>query len=132
MPVRLNWFDAEETILLFEFEGRWTWEEFYITHAEFNRLLQARDYMVYTIIDLRNSGLYVPPNALTHTRNIADRQQPNAGITVFVSSNRFLQLLFKTGTTIHANFARYFRMVGTLDEAEALIAAEKAAEPTHE
>jgi len=52
MPVSVNWFDVEETILLYTFEGNWTWKEFRETDEPIWDLIANADCRIDIFVDL--------------------------------------------------------------------------------
>ncbi len=132
MAVEFHWEDDEHTILHLRFGGSWTWEEFYPIHQEVEALARERPYTVYTLIDLRDSQGNVPPNALTHLKNIASRRGKNAGLSILVTTNRFIMTLYQSGVGVDEDFAAYFRLVGSIEAAYDVIADAKIAEAGYE
>ncbi|GAB4513621.1 MAG: hypothetical protein OHK0046_14560 [Anaerolineae bacterium] len=127
MAVMLYWDDDEQTILRFDFEANWTWEDYYRVHPQAREMALSKDHTVYKLVDIQRST-NAPPNALTHLRNLADKQEPNAGITIFVTRNRFLRVLYQTGMALKGNFAKYYRVASTIEEAYDMIADAKIVE----
>ncbi len=124
MPVRIHWFDADQTIVYYTFEGKWTWDELYPVYYEAIAMEKAAPHRVDVILDfLRSDG--VPGGALTHLKNISDKQPENIGLSIFVTENRFLNALYSTGAKFYKNIGRYFRLAPSMDEAIRMIAQDR-------
>ena len=97
MPIRVYWVDTEQTILRYDFEGRWTWDEFYPAYYEAIAMENAVSHRVDIILDMRTSHM-IPANALLHMKNFSEKQPPNVGLSVFVTSNAFVIALYNTAS----------------------------------
>src|SRR5690606_11312509 len=93
MPVSARWTDESQTIMLWEFEGKWTWDDYYLIRNETNAQISALDYDVDLIIDMRNSTA-LPQGVFTHGRNAFSASPKNIGQTVFVGLNPVLRSFY--------------------------------------
>ncbi len=121
MSIELLWEDDAKTILRFNFVGSWTWDDYYPLHEKAEQMAAAMPHIVHSMVDLRQNRS-VPTNVITHLTNIANRQASNAGLTVLITNNRFLQMIHNTGAKIDANYARYFQIVSSEEAAYECIA----------
>ncbi len=121
MPVRVYWEDTDQTIVRYDFEGRWTWDELFPAYYQAIAMENAMPHRVDVILDMRKSQM-IPANALLHMKNFSEKQPPNVGLSIFVTSNAFIISLYNTAIKFYAKIAFYFRLVKTLDEAHAMIA----------
>lgn len=124
MAVCAYWVNEEQSIVRYEFSGKWTWEEFYPVYKQAIAMEKSVPHRVDVVVDLRNSEV-VPANALKHIRRIANAQPDNIGLTILVSTNIFILALYKIGCRIDDKVAHYFRVVSTNDEAFRLIDAAR-------
>jgi hypothetical protein len=132
MVIRYYWQDDEKTLIRYELEGSWTWDEMYQVLYEAREEILAIDHRVDAIIDLRNTH-NVPAAGLTHIKRVSDLNTPNTVLSVFVTSSGFFRSLYEMAARIHKKVAQHYRIVSTIEEAEALIAASRQAgssEPT--
>ena len=120
MPIRVYWEDTDQTIVRYDFEGKWMWDELYTAYYEAIAMETSVSYRVDIILDMRNSGA-IPTNALLHMKNFSEKQPPNVGLSIFVTSNAFVTALYNTAIKFYAKIAFYFRLVKTLDQAHAMI-----------
>jgi hypothetical protein len=126
MPVRVYWEDEPQTIVRYDFDGPWTWDDLYPAYYQAIQMERSVEYRVDVILDLRHSGR-MPANVLLHIKNISEKQPPNLGLSVFVTTNTFMHSLYQTGIRFYNKIGYYFRMVKTLDEAHSMIAQSRLA-----
>jgi len=120
MSVAVRWDSPEKTIVIYDIEGRWTWEEFYPAYNEAIAMELSVTHRVDVIVDLHNAHL-LPDNVLTHIKSISDKQPPNIGITVIVTKNRFIHTMYQIGIKFYSKINYYFRVAATVDEAYSMI-----------
>jgi hypothetical protein len=124
MAIQVYWEDDSKTIVRYDFEGTWTWDDLYKVFYQALAMETSVSHRVDVILDMRQSGR-IPHNALTHIKNISDKEPPNIGLSVFVTSNRFLISLYNVGIKFYNKIGYYFRLTSTIEEAHALIAQDR-------
>jgi hypothetical protein len=122
MPVSIRWFDAQQSIMFYTMEGRWTWDEFYPQYEQALAMEREKPHRIDVIVDLSASA-HLPLSILTHVRHMSDKQPDNIGLSIIVTQNALVEALYRAGVRMHRNIARYFRVVPTVMVAEAMIAA---------
>src|ERR1041385_3286284 len=95
MPVHCYWEDSEKTIVRHDLEGTWTWDEMYAAFYKAIEMETAVTNRVDVILDMRHSTHTVPGNALLHVKNFSEKQPPNVGLCIFVTTNPFLGAMYK-------------------------------------
>src|SRR5689334_8333352 len=105
MPVINTWDNDEKTIIRMEVSGRWTWDEMYQASESGFAMLDSVAHTVYPILDFSQS-LGMPPNAITHARNMMGRQHPRTGMTVFVGANTLFVNLWRIFVRLYALLSR--------------------------
>jgi hypothetical protein len=131
MPVTNVWDNDEKTVIRMEVVGRWTWDEMYQGSQDGYIMLETVDNIVDAIIDFSQSA-GIPPNALTHARNMMGRQHPRTGVTVFIGVNAMFMSLWRAFTRVHTLFLKEqdFTFAASLDEARALLVQRKGKRKT--
>jgi hypothetical protein len=124
MPIQVQWDNEDKTILRYQYEGAWTWDDLYTALAQGYEWIDTVDHTVDIIIDLRQSSI-IPSSALTHARNLDKHRHPRIGLTIAVGANRFIQLLADTFKRLVPSVASQYTLLATLDEARALIARNR-------
>jgi hypothetical protein len=127
MPVNMLWDDAEKSILRFEYQGKWTWEEVNDTMVKANLELTAAQHRVDTIHDFTgSSGL--PSNALSHASNLSRQIPMQTGISVVTGSSAFINTMLSVFSKVYPQLGSRYKSAHTLDEAHALIERSRASE----
>jgi hypothetical protein len=122
MSITVKWFNDEHKIVHWDIEGAWNWDDVYLSLDEANALLDTVDHTVHTIVDVRNSPL-IPGGTITQLKNLVNKQHPQAGISVFVTTNTFARSVFMMFSKLTGKAGERFRLVATPEEALTLIAA---------
>ncbi|MEO8606838.1 MAG: hypothetical protein ABI690_03095 [Chloroflexota bacterium] len=125
MPVRVYGEDETHTLVHYDFEGNWTWDELYPAYYQAIEMEKSVSHRVDVILDMRQSKK-IPSNALMHIKNISDKQPPNIGLSVIVTNSAFLASMYKIGVQFYAKIGHYFFLTTSLDEARQMIAKSRA------
>ncbi|MFQ3566133.1 MAG: hypothetical protein SNJ59_03965 [Aggregatilineales bacterium] len=129
MPVNMLWDDAEKSILRFEYQGKWMWEEVESAMKQANAELTTVQHRVDTIHDLTgSSGL--PSNALSHASSLSRHIPAQAGISVVTGSSTLINTLLSVFSKVYPQFGSRYKNASTLEEAYALIERSRASERT--
>lgn len=126
MPIHVYWEDTEKTIVRYDFQGVWTWDDLYAVYDQAIDMETSVPHRVDIILDMC-SGSRIPTNALLHIKNLSEKQPPNVGLSIFVTSNAFVASMYNIATKVHGKIAHYFRLVNTLDDAHAMIQSARRA-----
>ena len=121
MSITVDWHDSEKTIILYVFSGKWTWSEFYDVYHRAIAMENSAPNRVDVVIDFRQSAI-PPTNVLLNLKYIADNQPPNIGLSILVSKSPLVRSLYEVAQKFHRPIGEYFRVVGTMDDAFAMIA----------
>jgi len=125
MSVRAYWQDETKTIVRYDFDGEWDWNELYTAYYEAIAMEKSVEHRVDVILDMRRGGR-IPGNVLLHVKNFSDRQPPNIGLSVIVTENAFVHSLYKVGAKFYSKIGYYFRVATTLEAADSMIATDRA------
>ena len=132
MPITVTWDDAEKTVLLLDFTGKWTWTDYDAARTTVYTTLDPVKHRVAMIVDFHDSQ-YVPHDILMHARHALDTSHPALDTYVLVGANTFLrhiyQLLERAFPLLTARHAVLF--AGTREDARAQLAAyrQQSSEP---
>lgn len=127
MPISIHWDNEEKTTLRWDFEGRWTWIEFYEAIEEDYALREETDHKINSVIYLGNSST-IPSGAPSQFHRLAKWSHPRAGKTVIVGANRFVEILVQIFSTVQRDIGKRIVMAKSLEEARELLktAADQA------
>lgn len=122
MPIKIEWFNDEKTILLETFEGRWTVDEYRQLIDQAAELLAEVDHTVDIIADGTDNGPRLPANLLRGGLVYAVRHvPPNQGITVFVRIDAVTETFVNIARNISPRLQKTLFTADNLDQALNLI-----------
>lgn len=120
MGIDVRWFDERHNAILYTFQSPWDWDDYYAISGIAGEMFRDVGHKVAIIIDLTSStGL--PPGALTHLRRGINKEYDNRGTVILVGMNRFVQSMSSMMVRLFPQAAKQMRMVGTLEDARAVI-----------
>jgi hypothetical protein len=124
MPVHITWDEGLSDVIRYDFEGRWTWNEFEQAYSEAVRLFGTVDHPVDVIVNLLPSTA-LPRGILDVVKRVADNAPPHHGMTVYVGQRDILQVFARAFERIYPNAAARYPLAfcATLDEARARLKA---------
>jgi hypothetical protein len=130
--LRIGWYDAEQSILVLQVLGRWTWED--AVHSivrVLNPIIAAKaPQPIYTIISHDRFVKFMPRggNAISALRQVLQTDPPNEVLAIFIRQTDVIRSLLEAVVRISrfADKRDKYRFVNTFDEALACVAAHKA------
>ena len=126
MPIDVRWYDDEETIVCYEFTGRWTLEELYTAIDRAHELGASRDYTVDMIVDLLGSQR-TPRNVLSIVSYASRKKLLNIGAVVLLTRDRVIRSV--AGVVIRLTPLRgEYKFAATLEEALDIIERSRTVE----
>ncbi|MGJ3237407.1 MAG: hypothetical protein ACFE0Q_01750 [Anaerolineae bacterium] len=128
MPVKVYWLDeTKKDMVWYDFEGEWTWDEFYPMYEEASCMIKSQPHRVDVLMDFRHN-LSLPPHALTHMKGITDRQPDNTGLAIFVTTHRFISVMLNSAIKFYPKIEDYYVVAPTLEDAYTLINKDREQE----
>ena len=124
MPIRIRWEDDARTVLRFEFSTAWDWPDLYSAIDQGLKMTEGRYAEIDAIFDLVTDAYLPPGNVLFHGRRVLEFQPAEHGCVIILAGK---PLLRNVVSILNQVYATNFAIVGTLDEAHALIARARAA-----
>jgi hypothetical protein len=129
MPARCTWLDDAHTIIRIDYEGNWTWDEYFKAADEARAMALSVPHRVDYITDLSRGKTPSSGSPLSNGKTVLRKLAPNSGLVVNVTSAFTAVLL-----NIFKQFDREMgeRMMGakSVDEAVAIIAQDRARQRT--
>jgi hypothetical protein len=121
------WDNPEQTILRYDIEGQWSWDELNRASDEIYAHMDgaAENYIGAIIYFI--GKVHVPSNALVRVQNNNNRNHEKAGLTVMVGANFLIRGLFSTFASAYRLSGRdiHFEYANTLEDARQLIAQHR-------
>ncbi len=128
MGIKVTWDNAERTIIYFDFEGRWDWDELYTASEQATRMLDSVDHVVDFIMDIREAQ-QIPKDFMSHAEHIASGSHPRRGIMVVVGANGLLRTLGSGLRRLFPDATRNLAFAADLEEAYEIIADKQMSRP---
>lgn len=120
MGIRIEWGDADKTIIHHVFDGHWTIEDYYNLINEHHKLLTALDHGVAVVNDLRLSGP-IPAGIGSAVKYAARKAPPNEEIKILVGGDRSIKTLIDLINMTAGADVTELIYVATMEEAYAII-----------
>ena len=111
---------GHERVIRVDFEGEWTWDEFFRLPDEIAAILDTVDYAADIIIDFNGSS-HVPTGFSASENALMSRLQERTGRLVFTGALGIQQALLENYLKLFPRHGGKLALVETLDEAYALL-----------
>ncbi len=122
MPVTYEWDNAEQTVMRYDLDATWTWEEARQAMSESWVLIAQRGVTVDSLAT--SQSVHLPPQAMPHLKALTQNRPANAGMMVLVGPSTFIKTMFGIFTTVYSNMLQRDAQVvfaDSLDEARDII-----------
>jgi hypothetical protein len=122
MSIDLYWDNDEQTVLLAEFVGKWTWDELHAMLQTVKRLSQQRAMTFGAIIDV-SQGLQLPNGSvfnrdgLANFRKILQLDPDNKGPVTIYGMNNMIRSIFDAAIKIDKRLGENVHFASDMDDA---------------
>lgn len=123
MGITIAWDNPEKTVITGVVTPPFTWDELFANWDTIVEMINDMPHTVHIIVIGQSSG-FPPGNALAQLNRITTTVPHNTGLAIIVTSSRFIAVINSTLFKLSPRLSRRGRVVASLDEAYALIAAE--------
>jgi hypothetical protein len=89
MPIQLDWVDDTQTALVYTFENKWTWDDFFAAWGQAHVIAEASPYKINVIADFTRS-MSLPENILSIARSVDKKVSASTGTVIVVGATPFL------------------------------------------
>lgn len=126
MGIDLYWDNDDQTVMLAEFNGRWTWDELYAALSTIKKLSAERERVFGAIVDVRN-GMSIPGGsifnreALSNFRKMLQLGSDGKGPVVVVGVNRMVRSIFDAAGKLDRNAVQDVHFAPGMDDARKTI-----------
>ncbi len=124
MPVTISWDNPDKTILLYQFENRWTWDELYAALNDAWRLLNEGETPVDIIMDMEHADV-IPANAIAQFSKISSALHPRMRTIVIVGGGGMAASLLSIFAKVYGKSSQRYHVVVSREKAYALIHNEQ-------
>jgi hypothetical protein len=115
MPITVEWGNAEQSIVVIRYEGRWDGKDVHTALDQVFDMLSTVDHTVDFIVDMSQSKS-TPTNLLAAAGRV-ERRAPNTGRTVIVAVNTYLKAIADIARYVAPKTVGRTYFVKTLEEA---------------
>jgi hypothetical protein len=122
MPITVRWDNEAKTVIRYDFEGYWDWDEFRTAANEAFAFTRSVQHRVDSISYFR-AGSDLPSDALFQFNRIMKTAPENRGTTVIVGGSMFINNLVSIFSKIYKPLGQKLRLATTLNEARDLLSA---------
>lgn len=122
MGVRIRWDNKEKTIIVFEMDQRWEWDEFYPLYKKYVGMMDSVPHRVHIIYHLVDNTTRIPPLILLHMPRLMRMTHPREDRSVVVGRMQFAERFFAILANMGLReYTERYQFVDTLDEAHAVL-----------
>ncbi len=126
MPITLHWDDTEQTIIRWDFQGTWDWQEVYACTKRSTQMREEVEHPVSVILNMDKAGL-LKPGALNHAKVALQFSPDNRDMVVVVGRSTFLQTMVEIFSKMNVSISDSFTGVESLAEARRIIGDRREA-----
>lgn len=118
MPIQVNWGNEAKTVVVFEFLGDWTWDEYYQGRKRGIALGNEVPHVVNLIVDYSQSSMF-PRNMLSHFGSSMDHNPKEFDLAVIVTESAFAIAMLNVLSKLRKKGK--FRVAKTRAQAETIL-----------
>ena len=127
MGIQVVWDDAEQTIIRWDFDPEWDWNDYWEAFSESIRIGEGYTKRVDVIPNITRTKR-LPIGALGAFKSVDTRLPDFVKLVVVAGSNSMTRMMIKTFAQI--NRIDSWRTAITLEEARAIIAEDRQTQPS--
>jgi hypothetical protein len=125
MSIQIKWDNPEHDIIYIEFDGKWTWKEFFASIEESKTLAQTVPHRVDFITNFKGTSIPRDGSALSNGKSFMRNRAPNAGAIICVT-NAFMTVMLNTFKSFDKELGGNLYAVTSTEEAHRLVKALRA------
>ena len=129
MGIELYWDNDEQTVMLAEVQGAWTWDDLYDALHKVKRISDKSPVVLGAIIDLTQGASFpggspFPATAHGHGKRVIKMGEGGKGPIAVVGAAPFFRKVFAVLLSFDREKLSHITFVDTLEEAEAFMATQ--------
>jgi hypothetical protein len=132
MAIQVGWGNLHKTVVLYTFDGAWTWHEFYAAIDIAQRLEGTVDHRVDAIIDMTHaddlpSHISLGLNIMNHVKKtLVSYAQSSESTVIIIGAKPLIKALWDTFRAISGpKFTTNLRFVKTMEVAGPLLDSQR-------
>lgn len=124
MNVTVSWDNDARTVIRYDFEKQWTWDEFYAAATSAFAMTRSVSHLVDTISNF-TPGAALPPNALFQFRRAMYTAPANRGVNVIVGASALIKTLVLLFSQLNRDLSERLILVDSLEQAREVLAERR-------
>jgi hypothetical protein len=127
MAIDLYWDDAEQTVILAEFNKQWSWDDLYTMLNTVKRLSKEKGRVFGAIVDVRD-GFHLPGGSIFNQQGLDNFRKiltmndgEQKGPVVVLGMNSMVRSVFNAVSTFDKSLISDVQFADTMEEAQQLI-----------
>jgi hypothetical protein len=121
MPISVKWDNDKKTVVHYEFNGKWTWEEYHSAIQQAYEMVKELPYIVNMILDFRFANV-LPSNALSIFGRSMKTPPKEFDLALIVSKSGFIEAIYNVFRRLNGKMAEKLVLVRTIEEARSVLA----------
>lgn len=122
MGITISWDNAEQTVIRWDFEQGWTWDDYREAALETNAMIESVGYTVGLLRNVNNSAPPQGGNVLSQWQRTLVQAPSNMGPLVMVDANTFLNMMSMVFSQVQNRKGKQLLTAPSLEEGRALLA----------
>lgn len=127
--IAVEWLDEPQRILLWVFEGKWGWNEFYESMTIAHQMIRDAKPDRVDIVALFLTSPNLPPNVISNIKQVSLKSPENWLLTVIVGAGPFINTMVSIGRRANKNLADKYAVAATIEDALQLIDTQRQNQP---
>lgn len=120
MSINVYWKDPQQSTLLYNLRGSWTWGDFETANLNAYEMIASVDHQVSVILDLENS-LEIPTNALVPFRRMLAYAPTNLNLIVVSGADETEERMVRMLTQFDRQLGSRITLAHNMETAQRLI-----------
>lgn len=126
MGIELYWDNDEQTVMLCEIEGAWTWDDLYDVLNRVKKVTDKAQHEIAAIVHV-SGGVKIPggsiftPAAFDHAKRMVKMGEGGTGPVVIVGASPVIKTAYETFRTIDRRATGNIHFAASVDEARQIL-----------
>lgn len=127
MGIELYWDNDEQTVLLCEFEGKWTWDDMHHMVKTIRQVTDKADREIAAIVDVRQGvsapgGSFFTPQGFDNAKELLKAADKGTGPIVIVGVNPIFKALYEAASKMNPRATANIHFADTMQQARQWLA----------
>lgn len=130
MGIKVDWDNDEQTVILYRFDGSWSWDDLYNALDRVKAMSASVDHQVDAIIDFSKAS-YLPSGAIfsfnghKQAQKLASKASEARGQIVIAGAGMFIRSVYDAFRALDNRISRGVHFTDTLADARAYLVRQQ-------